>query len=165
MMNEFHAVISNQRLKNASVEISLCICTFLINLFALHFNTSRIISHINIVYFQPTGGAPVGDDTVSFDEMIHKLSDTMERFKALYDSRKGMIETLLSHEEGTEAWDIARITLRSMTGELKEIADEINMITTKMATLRDKKHEARISSRSEALAAGEAEKELGVDLA
>ena len=75
------------------------------------------------VYFQPSNGDPVGPDTASFDEMIRKLSDTMERFKALYDSRKGMIETLLANEKGSEAWDIARITLRLMTGELKGIAD------------------------------------------
>ena len=105
-----------------------------------------------IVYFQhliDREPAAYGDDTVVFDELLHKLSESVERFKTLYDSRKAMIGLLLSYEHGSAKWDEARITLRMMTGELKDIAEEINMVTYQMALLRDKKQEARLTDKEE----------------
>ena len=97
-----------------------------------------------VVYLQP-----YGDDAVVFDELLHELSITIDKFKTLYDSRKAMIDLLLSYEHGSAERDEARITLRKMTGELKNIAEEINMITYQMSLLRDKKHEAKQEAKAE----------------
>ena len=91
-----------------------------------------------IVYFQP-----YGDDTEVFDELLYQFSTTTDTFTALYNSRKFMIDKLQSHEHGSVEWDEIRITLRKMTGELKNLAEEINTITSEMVTLRDKKQEVR----------------------
>ena len=91
-----------------------------------------------IVYFQP-----YGDDTEVFDELLYQFSTTTDKFTALYNSRKVMIDKLQSYEHGSVEWDEIRITLRKMTGELKNLAEEINTITSEMVTLRDKKQEAK----------------------
>ena len=79
----------------------------------------------------------------SFEQVESYLAE----FKALYNTRAKMLDIYFTLEEDSTEQDSMRIQLRKMTGEMKNLVENMYLMLADMATLRDKKQAVKQEQR------------------